>query len=199
MTIILSAIIGILIMYILITSQKNTQNIYLDQTEKTIISMKKDFLKDTINNVFMEIDELRAVKSDNYKKNVEYRLKRFQEKLNSTDEEFIDFFVDRFENDENAQMWTAYLWDHSSSEVLYNSSELNINNIDSAKKSLESLLISYTTVKKGSIEGVFGIKKTYLDDLVKKEIENTIRKQKFSNGSYIWIDEIISYAGGVTH
>lgn len=196
LTITVSTVIVLLVIYLLIISHRNTQSIYLQQSEKTIINMKKEFIKDTVNNVFIEINQLRETKARNYKKNTEYRFSRIQEELDSTEEEFIKFFIDKFENDVSSSMWTAYLWDNDKQEAIYNSSELDIRNIESAKKSLKSLLVSYKTVKKGSIEGIFGVKKSYIDDMVKREIENSIRNRKFSNNSYIWIDEVISYAGG---
>ena len=118
-TIIVSSIICLIVIYLHLLSHDKTQEIYLQQTEKIIIDLRKDFLKDTVDNVFLEIDSLRESKRKSYKKNMEARLRRINEELNTTDEEFIDFFILKFMEDSNSKMWTAYLWDDLTDEILY--------------------------------------------------------------------------------
>lgn len=191
-----SAIICLIVIYLNILSHEKTQKIYLEQTEKIMIDLKKDFLKDTVNNVILEIDKLRESKSISYKKNTESRLRRFQDELNLTDEEFIKFFTNRFNDDLNSKMWTAFLWDNKTGKVLYDSSDLHIENIESTRMALESLLSSFVVIEKGSIEGIFGVSKSYIDEIVKTEIGDSIRNREFSNESYIWVNEVINYEGG---
>ena len=191
-----ATIICLVVIYLHLLSHEKTQEIYLEQTEKTIINLKKDFLKDTVNNIFFEIDRLREIKHENYKKNTEARLRRFQEELDLSDEEFIQFFINRFNDDLNPKMWTAFLWDNKTGEVLYDSAGLHIKTIDSTVKDLKSLLSSHAVIEKGSIQGIFGVSKSYIDEIVKEEIGDTIRNREFSNDSYIWVNEVINYGGG---
>ena len=195
-TIIVSCIICLVVVYLHLLSHEKTQKIYIQQTEKTIIDLKKDFLKDTVGNVILEIDNLRNSKYNSYKKNTESRLRRFQDELNLTDEEFIKTFISRFSDDINPKMWTAFLWDNESGKVLYRTPNLAIDTIENTVKNLELSLSSSSEIKKGNIEGVFGIGKDYIDELVKAEIGNFIKNRKFSNDSYIWINEIKNYEGG---
>lgn len=195
-TFVAATVICLTVIYLHLLSHEKTQKIYLDQTEKIIINLKKDFLKDTVNNVFLEIEMLRQTKYDNYKKNIGVRLRRFKEELDLTDEEFIKFFIDKFNEDLNSKMWAAILWDNETGEILYNSSELHIKTVDSTVKDLKSLLSSYAVIEKGSIEGVFGVRKSYIDEIVKEEIGYAIRNRKFSNDSYMWVNEVINYGGG---
>ncbi|MDR7855221.1 diguanylate cyclase [Tissierella sp.] len=195
-TIMVSFIICLMVIYLHLLSHEMTQKIYLEQTETTIINLKKDFLKDTVNNVFLEIDTLRETKYNNYKKNTDSRLRRFQEKLDLIDEEFIKFFIDNFNNDLNPNMWAAFLWNNKTGEILYGSSDLHIVTIDSTVNNLKSLLSSYVVIEKGNIEGIFGVSKSYIDEIVKKEIGDIIRNRKFANDSYIWVNEVIKYEGG---
>lgn len=195
-TFIVSFIICLIVVYLNLMSHSKTQKIYLEQSQKIIIDLKKDFLKDTVNNVILEIDNLRNTKYDNYKKNVDSRYRRFEEEMNLSDDEFVSTFISRFSDDINPKMWTAFLWNNETGEILYSSPDLKIETIEATFKDLRVLLSSYDLIKKGNIEGIFGIKRSYIDELVKIEIGNFIRSRKFSNDSYIWINEIINYAGG---
>ena len=196
LTIIVSSIICLIVIYLHLLSHQKTQNIYLHQTEKSIINLKKDFLKDTVNNIILETDRLRETKYNSYKKNIESRQRRFQEELYLTDEEFIKTFIDRFNDDINSKMWTAFLWDSKSREILYDSSELGIETIENTEETLKDLLSSYVVIEKGNIKGIFGVSKFYIDELVKEEIGEIIRSRKFSNESYVWVNEVINYDGG---
>lgn len=184
------------VIYLHLYSYEETQKIYLSQTEKVILNIKKDFLRDTVNNIFLEIDGIRETRGAIYKRNTENRLKRFQEELNLSEEEFIDFFITRFEDDINANMWTAFLWDDSSGKVLYDSSNLYRENLEESLENIKSLLSSVELINKGNIKGVFGVSKTYIDESVKQEVAEMLRGRKCSNDSYIWINEVINYEGG---
>lgn len=195
-TLIVSLLICLVVIYLHLLSHEKTQEIYLQQTENTIIDLKKDFLKDTINNVFIEIDALRETKYNNYKKNTESRLIRFQENLDLTDEEFIKYFIGNFSDDINPKMWTAFLWNNRTGEILYASSGIKITSIESIVSKLKSVLSNHVSIQKGNVEGIFGVSKSYIDEMVKNEIGDDIRNRKYSNDSYIWVNEVINYDGG---
>lgn len=193
---IVSIIICLIVIYLHLLSHEKTQEIYLKQTEKSIINLKKDFLKDTVNNIIDEIDELRETKKNSYKRHIESRLRYFQGELHLTEEEFIKAFIHRFNDDLNPRMWTVVLWDNGRDEILYKSSELNFETGENKETTLKPLLSSYALIEKDNIKGIFGVSESYIEEVVKKEIGDVLRNRKFSNGSYIWVNEIVDYEGG---
>lgn len=195
-TFIISLTVCLIVIYLHLLSHKKTQKIYLQQTEKIIIDLKKDFLKNTVDNIFLEIDSLRETKYSDYKRSIDSRLRRFEEELDSTDEEFIKFFMDRFNDDLNPKMWTALLWDDKTGEILYSTSSVSTGPVENTVEKLKSLLSSYAVLEKGNIKGIFGVSKSYIDELVKNEMGNIIRNREFSSESYVWINEVINYEGG---
>lgn len=195
-TFIVSAIICLIVIYLHLLSHKKTQKIYLQQTEKIIMDLKKDFLKNTVDNIFLEIDSLRETEYRNCKKNVNTRLRRFHDELNLTDEEFIKFFMGKFSDDLEPEMWTALLWNNKTGKILYGTANLNIKSTKDNVKDLKSLLSFHAVIEKGDIEGVFGVSKFYINELVKNEIGNVIRNREFSNDSYLWVNQVINYEGG---
>lgn len=195
-TFIAASMICIAVICLNLLFHNKTQTIYFEQTEIMIMDLKKDFLKDTINNIFYEIDALREVKYLNYKKNIEARFKRIKEEYGLTDDEFVKFYIDRFTDKSNPDLWTTLLWNDETGDVLFDTSDLYHESIDNTLEDLKALLSSYEIIEKGNIKGVFGVSKSYIDEIVKKEIGNSIRNRKFSNDSYIWVNEVISYDGG---
>lgn len=188
--------ICLIIIYLNLFFHKKTQKIYLEYTEKTIIDLKKDFIKDTVNNMFLEIDGFRERKSNTYMKYTVERLRWLQKELHLHEEDFAKFVIDKFKEDANSKMWTAIIWDNSTGEILYNSSQLNLDSIDITVEELKKGLSSYAEIEKNNIKGIFGVSKAYIDETVKEEVGNIIRERKFSNNSYMWVNEIINYDGG---
>lgn len=195
-TLLAATLICLVVIYLNFLSHEKTQQIYLEHTEKTIIDLKKDFIKDTVINMFAEIDGLRETKYNSYKKNTEARLRWLQVEVDLPDEDFVKFFINKFNEDVNSKMWTAILWNDFTGEILYNSSQLNTDKIDRTVEELKGILSSYAEIEKNNIKGVFGVSKSYIDEIVKEEIGNVIRNRKFSNNSYIWVNEVINYEGG---
>ena len=56
----------LIVIYLHLLSHEKTQEIYLQQTEKSIMELKRDFLKDTVNNTIIEIDRIRDAKYSSY-------------------------------------------------------------------------------------------------------------------------------------
>lgn len=183
------------ITYLHLLSHKYIQKVYLRQTKDIILESKKSFLKDTVNNTILKIDGLRENKHNAYKKHTESRLRRLEEELDLTDEEFIKFFRDKFDEGSYG-MWIAYLWDSKSGEILYKSESLYVENSTDIANKLKSDPSSYKFIKKGNIEGIFGVREEYIDQIVKEEIGNEIRNQKFVDNSHIWVNEVVNYEGG---
>ncbi len=183
------------IIYLHLLSHKSTRKAYLSHAKDIILESKKNFLKDTVNNTILKIDELRKNKHNNYKKHTENRLRRLEEELDLTDEEFIDFFRDKFDEGSYG-MWTAYLWNSKSGEILYKSKESNAENPADIVDQLKTNISSYKFIKKGDIEGMFGVREEYIDGIVKEEIGDEIRNQKFVDDSYMWVNEVVNYEGG---
>lgn len=195
-TFIIAFIICLMVIYLHLFSHQQTQKIYVKQTENIIKDLKKDFLKDTVNNVFFEIDKLRETKNKNYKNNTRSVLRGLKESVDSTDEKFINAFRNKFDEELNPEIWTAFLWDNERKTALYATSNLQFETIEDSVKDLKSTLGPYAVIKKGNIEGIFGVSKTYIDELVKAEIEDIIKSREFSSDSYIWVNEILNYEGG---
>jgi len=191
-----SMVIAASVMFVHLFSQKKTEEIYLGETEKVILLLKKDFLSDTVHNLIMEIDSLRERKESAYQLNTDARKRRFEEEYYVSDEEFTAFYEYRFREDLNQDLWTAVLINEETGEVLYASDHIEQDLPSEMVKKVEEMLLTKAEVKKGSLRGIFGVSKTYVENQVKEEVAASIRNRRFSNDSYIWVNEVLNYEGG---
>lgn len=177
-------------------SHKKISSIYSLQTENAIIDLKKNFIKDTVNNIIIEIESARNISINQCKKVAEEKLFTFSSKNDLSEAEFTNFLVSDFKSYIVQNYWTVFLWNNKTHEVLYKTDDLEVKNIASTLEILESELLVHKTITHGNLEVVFGVSKRYIDEAVKEFIANKIRNSKFSDNSYIWVNEILNYQGG---
>ncbi|SFN26606.1 sensor domain-containing diguanylate cyclase [Proteiniclasticum ruminis] len=189
-------VIAASVMFVHLYSHEKTKEIFLDETEKVILLLKKDFLSDTVNNLIMEIDSLREQKEVVYQLNTDARQRRFVEEYYVSEEEFASFYENRFRGDQNQDLWTAVLINEETDELLYASEHLEGDTPTEVVEELEETLLSKGEVRKGSLRGIFGVSITYVENQVKEEVAASIRNRRFSNESYIWVNEVLNFEGG---
>jgi len=177
-------------------SHKKISSIYSLQTENAIIDLKKNFIKDTVNNIIIEIESARNISIDQCKKTADEKLFTFASKNDLSEAEFTNFLVSDFKSYTARNYWTVFLWNNKTHEVLYKTDDLEVKSITDTLEILESELLVNKTITHGNLEVVFGVSKRYIDEAVKEFITNKIRNSKFSDNSYIWVNEILNYQGG---
>ncbi len=202
LSIVLIIILGIMISYFYIISHNTFGRIYQEETRDTIIEIKKTFLKDTINNIFIEIEVQREVEAKRYENYVNQRSISL-DLMVEEDDKFIAYFKDRFDTDiknlGEDNYWSVVAWDNSTNKILYDPLNEVGGDIETYLSSIKPQLFIYNVVNHGSISGIFGVKSNFIDDKVKIVTAEKIRRQKFDNGSYIWVNEILDYEGGVNY
>lgn len=196
-TFVTTIIICIIVLLLNFFSHERTKEIYSDQILNTVVDEKQTFLKDTINNIFIEIDRLRETKKDNARTLTEVKLTRINEEIDHLPkEDFIKYFTLHFEDDSTSEMWTALLIDSRTNHIIYSNFPTEQESIENIVENLKTNFSSYGEITYGELEGIFGIESAYIDNDVKNDIACLIKSRKFSNNSYIWINEIINYDGG---
>lgn len=192
---IITGIICYAVIYFYLFSITEVSNVYIDKTQETIIQMKKDFLKDTVNNLISEIDAERKSKAENMERQVYNTSAIINLKLTLTDKEFNDFFVSFF-TDSEYDFWTVLLINRKDGKVIYDSQGLVSDGWKPTMDSIKAKLSSYRIIEHGNETAIYGISKKYIDNLVKESVSEKVRTMKFNDGSYVWINEILNYKGG---
>lgn len=176
-------------------SHEKNKEIYTKQIGEMAIQLKKDYLKDTVNNLILELETLKIAKTNMYKLSTAQRLRRFQDEQDLTVEEFTSFYIRRFEEENDAGAWAAVLYRKDTGEILYENLPEETEEGPVLDK-IGSCLAASERVEHGSLVGIFGVHEDYIDHVVKEEIREVIHQQEFSNDSYMWVNEVLHYEGG---
>ena len=195
MSVAVAIIISLIIIVLHVASQRETQGIYTNQMEQLALNIKKDFLRDTVNNVIVEIESLHQSKRDIYQINTDHRLDRLKEASKLTDDAFVDYYVTEFEADKTTGLWSGLLYNEVTQELLYTTAE-NTEEIAALIDMFDTNLAARATIKKGDLIGVFGVDTNYIDTAIKTEIREKLHQQTYANDAYIWVNEVIDYQGG---
>lgn len=193
LTLMIAIIISAIVLIFQIVSHNETEKVYVSQIEDVALELKKDFLKDTVNNMISQIERLRASKQTVYQLNTNKRLERLStlaENMSETD--FVELYQQEFQVSED-HLWTAYLFDHETDALVFSTES---GGQVMSKEEIESALATEVTLEKGSLTGVFGVSHQYIDVIVQSDIRDIIYHQRFENDAYIWVNEVINYEGG---
>lgn len=196
----LIVVICLVISYFYVVSHNSIGDIYQDETQNTIIDLKKSFLKNTVDNLVHEIDVIRKIEAERYKRVVDLRYEALEHENYVTEDAFIGYLVSRFSFDSGKEgdpdYWTVFLWDNSSNTVLYDPDGLFDQDIPVSLERIKPLMLYYRVTNQGNISCLFGVSQKYVDDTVKAWAAEKIKSLKYDNDSYIWVNEVINYEGG---
>lgn len=170
--------------------------IYIGKSKEAIYSIKKDFLKDTVNNLVSEIDMKRTSKSLYVEKFVNRTFAVINLKMDLSDSEFGDFFVGFFMDNPDYKSITAVLWDETEKKAVYDPQNISGTTWEDTVYKNSNTFTSYQISRKGTYRFLIGVTKEYTDNLVKEDISKTIKGAQFAGNSYIWVNEILNYGGG---
>jgi diguanylate cyclase (GGDEF)-like protein len=188
-----AVIISAVVLLFHIVSHNETEKVYVSQIEDAVLELKKDFLKDTVNNTITQIDRLRASKQEVYQLNTDKRLERLSALAEDMSEAaFIDLYEREFQLSDD-QLWTAYLFDRETDTLIF-STETDGESV--SRSEIEATLAAEAVIENGVLTGVFGVSHSYIDTIVQSDITEVIHHQTYENDAYIWVNEVVNYEGG---
>ena len=200
MTSLLIVLICIVISLFYFISYDKVGRIYQEETRDAIVNLKRTFLQNTVNNLIEEIDVARSLEAEQYKQNVDRRYDTLSMEYSLSDEEFLSYCKSRFSADygKNGDLgyWTIFIWNNSSNAILYDPSNLMVQNISDSFAKIKKNLSYYRIIDHGSVSCLFGVSKAYIDGIVQKSTAEKVRNMHFDNGSYIWVNQLLNYDGG---
>ena len=185
-----------LIMLFVITSRK-IESIYQENTLESIYNQKKLFIMDTINNQIDRIEIRRVEEAANFQvlgEEISHQIKSYAELAPSS---FPAFYKSQFEQPILKDNWTALLWKKETNEVLYDPENLIVNdNVNGFLQIAEDIFAVSFNEQYGDYQAFFGVEKQTVDDRVKSFVAQEIHNSYFVDDTYIWVNEILDYAGG---
>lgn len=195
-TIIIMGIICSATIIFFLFSLAEVGNIYIGKTEETILELKKDFIRDTVNNLIAEIDNQRNIKVHLMENSAVSAAEDIEGAMGLKSSTFLNFIEKFFDETSEYEHWTVVYWDWKENRAVYDNHNMAGDTWGSTLQNMERELSVYRVLDRNDKTVLFGAKKSYLDELVKDDIANAVRNLKFNDGSYIWINEILNYEGG---
>ncbi|AAO35541.1 sensor histidine kinase, putative virS [Clostridium tetani E88] len=175
----------------------------LEELTNTALELKKDRLKEVVNRTIQEIDIEREYILNETTKLLQHlnnnlTLSPCQNidliNAESTKKYFSEFI-------KMYQQLEILVWDKSLGKLIYTiNSNINIKDLKNEKIFMDYInkykLNTYKHIKESNKIVAFCISNNSIEEKVKNNIKNRIRKTVLENNDYIWINEILNYNGG---
>lgn len=190
MTLIMVAILFSIICTIYIFFICNIGKVYEENAVESILDVKKEFLKDTIDNLILEIEIIQTREKQHYAQWVINTSQMLQDYYEVSPDNYIDLFINLNETGGNKEAISVFIKDLKLNKTIY------LNGVFLEDNSNIEDLASYEINHYDDYEIVFGVSNEYVDNKTKQLIGDRIRGRKFSEDSYIWVNEIKNYKGG---
>ncbi|HHX62224.1 MAG TPA: diguanylate cyclase [Epulopiscium sp.] len=189
-TLVMIAVLFIVICSTYIYFIINIGRVYEEKAIESIIDVKKEMLKDIVDNLILEIGVTEVQEKQQYKKRTDNASKILQEYYEVSPEEYIDLFIDFCNTDGNKDVLSVAIKNTRSNQVLYKS---GVFLSDAPKKADFS---SYFLGQYEDYQIHFGVSNDAINNSVKQKISDRIRNRQYPQNTYIWVNEIKNYEGG---
>lgn len=187
--------LAVLIIYL--AFDKYFNEIYKNNTELALMESKKDFLKSTVENQIVRIEDEISFERECFEKRRDDISLALRVDPPAGRKELINFCKRYFENKIHEGAWTFVVWDKTTSKSLYDPSEfIQKRNVPAELENAKEKFAVHAIEDFGDTALFFGVMNDVIDQHVKKKIAAEIYNSKFPLDSYIWVNEIINYEGG---
>lgn len=191
--------LSIVISFMYIYSINNTKDIYRKYGTRGITNIKKEFLKDNVNNLITKIHLKEETYKKYYKNLIENTSNILDDYYRLSADEFLDLTIKHFNKENNKDAFLLYIWDREANELVCHRNSLNLDKTNDFFREINLIsreLWLYKQNTYGRYQVFFGISNNFIDSIIEKEIADEIHSLKFQNNSYIWINKVVNYKGG---
>lgn len=185
--------------YFYMSTFRDIKVLYGQYTKNRIIDIKKDFLKDSVNNMIKNIEQVQEEAKLSYKRRFERVSKVLTEYYESDQNDFLEKAINYFEREGIKDDFTIFIFNTSTDQILYKNNLNHIENIenihDYIKKLKESSAVCEENIY-GEYYLFYGVTKEYIKHSTTEAIKKRIHSDSFKHDAYIWINEVVDYDGG---
>lgn len=190
-------------------TESQISDIFRSQAEESLIQSKRVFLKDTVNNQILRIEDLRERGQRQARETIELAALYLERTYQAYPGDFLDraqetllplleqapLTVVVFDKDQKRGFYYDAL--EGSYEVPYQS-KLQRGDADVLEKalSMEEDLVQAWTGHYGNNEILLAVRSRALDQQVQQSVAQEIHRSVFAEDSYLWVNEVVNYEGG---
>ncbi len=178
---------------------KNLKVLYAGYTKDRILEIKKDFLKDSVNNMINSIEQTQADIIESNKKRIDRATKVISEYYQLQQGDFLENTIDYFETGSTKEAFNILILESATDEILYQNNTFymeDVRNIYDYIDDIKKESIIYKEDDYGDYYVYYGVTKAYIKYATTESIKKRIHSDSFENDAYIWINEVVNYNGG---
>lgn len=192
-------IVGMVISTIIYVGLKDVDDMYHNYAAKSIMDIKKAYLKDTVNNIIAGIKQKNDDQVNFYYHIAEDITNILDNYYHLDSEGFYNYTKQYMTQEIKKANFTFFIVDRQSQQILY----MNIPNKEESEiidigyiNSLSDQLPVYVKKAYGKYSIIIGIDQKTIDNQVKDLLYNEIHSYKFADEAYVWVNEVVDYEGG---
>lgn len=171
-----------------------------EHARSNIIDVKKTFLEDNVDNLFLDISEIRGNVDNMYERQTQDVVKSLKFYYANGGTDFLQTITDYFNDPEMKTKFTVVIYDKELKQYVYENLILGMGSnkmdfqdrVDKGKENLATYYVS----EFGPYQMFWGINKKYVEDHAKEQIYDLIYRKEYSSESTLWVNEILTYEGG---
>lgn len=174
------------------------RRIYEQYARDSIITIKKDFLKDNVNNMIRIIDGKRQEQAAFYRYMAERVSSRLALYETYAPDNFKALCIAHFSQDETQRAFSVLLLGPDGEQVFSQNlleTQTSYSDGDGWQLEASDFPIRFRSSHAGYVVD-YGISQATIDLAVQEQAATLIHQSSYSNDAYIWVNEILNYAGG---
>lgn len=170
--------------------------VYKEAGTDGLLDLKKVYLKDTVDNLVLRIEELRKETRSDYNKIIDHTLSYIEQIEDEAD--FKEWMRIYFNAESTVHIMDAMIIDLTSGSMIYaNKSDLIYPlDLEANQMRMQSEYERYEIVTFDLYRVFIGVKRRSLDAIVINKIKDELHQSSYADDSYIWVNEILNYSGG---
>lgn len=192
-------VIGLIISGVVYFVLIDLEETYHEYAKDSIMDVKKGYLKDTVNNIIDGIEQKNENQVIYHQHLAEDMIGIFDNYYLADSEGFLYYAKQYMQQEAKKIDFTFLIINSQNNEVVFQYiPSLEDENIISTEyiNHLSSELPVYTSKLYGNYKTVIGVSQDVIDSRVKNALYNEIHGLKFEDDAYVWVNEIVNYAGG---
>lgn len=178
---------------------KDLKVLYARFIEESILDVKRDFLKDSVNNMINSIEQTQVEIIETNKRRVNRANNVISEYYQLKQDDFLETTIDYFETGNTKEACNVLILSKYTDEILYQNNIDYIGEAEGVYSYIDDLKKDSVTYKEddyGEYYIFYGVTKDYIKDATIESIKKRIYSDSFENDAYIWINQIVNYNGG---
>lgn len=184
---VLIAIAAVICVTFFVLTTRRMEEVYSNQMYENALETRKVVLSDTVQNLLKDLDNQRSEQTAYYRDLTDNVLSDV--KAYAAGEDFAAGVSEYFENVSGVSCFSYLVYDTKNGRV-----SADVGGLNDAETAKGALVVS-NEFTNGNFTCVYGVKKDYVDTVVKNAFLLRVESYEFSDGASVWVKDAKDYDG----